>query len=78
MDVGRYDAGDEEEAVYEGVGVGACEEENGEGREEEVDEGEAEAGEHVGGGRRGSGWEVGLRGCCAMGHFGDVHCGVMI
>lgn len=37
MDVGGDDAGDEEEAVDEGVGVGACEEEDGEGWEEDVD-----------------------------------------
>lgn len=57
VDVGGYDAGDEEEAVDERVGVGARQEEDGEGREEEVDEGEAEAGEHclVGGGK-GRGW----------------------
>lgn len=47
VDVGGYDAGDEEEAVYQRVGVGAREEEDGEGGEDEVDEGEAEAGEHV-------------------------------
>lgn len=41
-----HDAGDEEEAVDERVGVGACEEEDGERGEEEVDEGETEAGEH--------------------------------
>lgn len=30
MDVGRNDAAEEEDAVEEGVGVGACEEEDGE------------------------------------------------
>lgn len=44
VDVGGDDAGDEEEAVYQSVGVRAREQEDGEGREEEVDEGEAEAG----------------------------------
>lgn len=58
VDVGGYDAGDEEEAVYERVGVGACEEEDGEGREEDVDEGEAEAGEHVGRKAWVGNWEI--------------------
>lgn len=48
VDVGWDDAGDEEEAVYQRVGVGAREEEDGEGGKEDVDEGEAEAGEHFG------------------------------
>ncbi len=52
MDVGRDDPGDEEEAVDEGVGIGAREEEDGKRREEEVDEGEAETGEHDGRERR--------------------------
>ena len=63
-----HDASDEEEAVDERVGVGAGEEEDGERREEEVDEGETEAGEHglVGWGARGR-----LRGFWrAVGHGG--------
>ena len=59
MDVGWYDAGDEEEAVYEGVRVGACEEEDGERGEEDVYEGEAEAREHVCG-TRACGLRVGV------------------
>lgn len=39
VDVRGDDAADEEEARYERVGVGACEEEDGEGGEEEVCEG---------------------------------------
>lgn len=46
VEVRGDDAGDEQEAVDQRVGVGPREEEDGEGREEEVDEGEDEAGEH--------------------------------
>ena len=72
VDVRRNDAGDEEEAVYERVGVGACEEQDRERWEEEVDEGEAEASKHVG---RQRGIEIeSLRGCCAANHMEDSQC----
>lgn len=44
VDVRGDDAADEEDAGDEGVGVGSCEEEDGEWGEEDVYEGEEEAG----------------------------------
>lgn len=66
MYVRRYDTRDEQEAADERVGVGAGKEEDGKGREEKVDEGEAEAGEHVG---RNAGRDGGLRSRCAVEHL---------
>ena len=67
MDVGWDYTRDEQEAVDERVGVRAGEEEDGEGGEKEIDEGEAEAGEHVG---RCAGRDWALHGYWAMGHLG--------
>lgn len=44
MDVGGDDGAEEEDAGEEGVGVGACEEEDREGGEDYVGEGYEEAG----------------------------------